>query len=65
MQRALYLARHHGIEAVGFNAVDVAGADAFATRIREIPAWGRMLLDVHVLGTKPRHLGPRIPIGED
>jgi len=63
-ERALYIAGHRGIEAVGWNAGDVHWAGAGKTRIREKLARVKTLLDIHVLGSSPRFLGPRNTIGE-
>ncbi|MBB5350529.1 SanA protein [Haloferula luteola] len=56
-ERALYLARAQGLEAVGFNARDVKGQGGWKTRWREVGARVKMWLDVRILGTRPRHLG--------
>ena len=62
--RALYFARHNGIDAVGFAARDVTGRHSVRTNIRESLARVRALLDVHLLARKPRFLGEMIAIGE-
>ncbi|HSP44119.1 MAG TPA: ElyC/SanA/YdcF family protein [Luteolibacter sp.] len=56
-ERAIYLAKAHGIDARGFNARDVRGPAGFKTRLREIGARVKMWLDVRFLDTRPRHLG--------
>lgn len=58
-QRAIYLAKAHGIEARGFNARDVDAQAGFKTRLREVGARVKMWLDVHYLNTRPRHLGDK------
>jgi len=64
--RALYIAKANGIEAVGFAAADVRTMrGGLRTKVRESFARVVMLLDVHVLGRKPRFLGPEIAIGSD
>lgn len=62
-ERAIYLARAHGMDAVGYNARDVESSAGFKTKAREVGARVKMWLDVNVLGTRPRHLGPpeRLP----
>lgn len=60
VERAIYIARSRGIDARGFAADDVEPQLAVKTRVREIGARIRMWLDVHVLDTRPRHLGKRI-----
>jgi SanA protein len=62
-ERAVYLARENGIDAVGFNARDVGGAAGRFTRLREIGARVKAVLDVHVLRTRPRFLGEPVRIG--
>jgi len=62
--RALYFAKHNGIDAVGFAARDVTGRHSVRTNIRESLARVRALLDVHLLARKPRFLGEQIAIGE-
>ena len=56
-ERAIYLAKAHGIKAYGFNARDVRGPAGFKTRLRETGARVKMWLDVRFLETRPKHLG--------
>lgn len=63
-ERAAFLARANGMEVAGFNARDVAGQGGIKTKLREVGARVKMWLDVHVLGTRPRHLGERIALPE-
>ena len=58
-RRALYIARHYGIEAIGFNARDVAPDQGLRTRTREAFARVKTLLDLWVLGTRPADLMER------
>lgn len=58
-KRAVYIARHYGIDAVGFNARDVGFSYGFKTRFREIFARVKAYIDVHIAGTEPRILGER------
>jgi len=62
-QRALYLAQHHGIDAIAMNAPDVNGYLATRTLARERLARLRAWWDVRVAGRQARHLGPAIAIG--
>lgn len=64
-ERAVYIARHHGIQAWGFNARDVNASMGFKTRVREYFARCKMLLDLYVLNTEPRHLGEPVEIPAD
>jgi SanA protein len=63
-QRAIYLARHRGLDAIGFNARDVSGRGGLRTAWREQLARIRTVLDVHVLRTRPRFLGPRVDVAD-
>lgn len=60
--RAVYIARANGIELYGFNAVDVDRFNGLKTKLREIASKFVCFLDVHVLHTSPKHLGPQIAI---
>ncbi|MCB1230103.1 MAG: YdcF family protein [Verrucomicrobiae bacterium] len=62
-ERAIFIAREHGIDAVGFNARDVESIDGLRTRLREHLARFKTVLDVWVLGTEPRFLGHEIALG--
>jgi SanA protein len=59
--RAVYLARAHGIEAYGFDAEEVGGVGGAWPKMREVASRLFAVLDVHVLRTEPRFLGPREP----
>lgn len=63
--RAIYIAEHHGIEAIGFNAVDVAPPLGRKVRFREVFARMRVLVDIHISNTQPRVLGKPLPIAND
>src|SRR5579883_2374899 len=62
-QRAIFLARHHGIDAIGFDATDVAPQYALKTLVREQFAKVKAVLGVYVLRTQPHFLGQKIPLG--
>jgi SanA protein len=61
-QRAIYLAKAHGIEAYGFNARDLEPRAGLKTRLREVGARVKMWLDVNLLKTRPLHLGDKVPL---
>jgi SanA protein len=61
-ERAIYLARAHGLDAVGFNARDVPVSESMKTRLREVLARLAAVLDVHAFKTKPVHLGDPITL---
>jgi SanA protein len=62
-QRAIFLASHHGIEAIGFNAPQVAAPYAFKTEIREQFAKVKALLDIYLFHKRSHFGGPQIIIG--
>lgn len=59
-ERALYIARHNGIKAVGFNAKDVTARYGLKTKAREVLARVKLMLDVHLLSTEPKFGGEKI-----
>ena len=59
-ERAIYLAKAHGIDAYGFNARDLETQAGMKTRIREVGARVKMWLDVNFLNTRPSYLGKKI-----
>jgi SanA protein len=63
-ERAIFIARNKGIDAIGFNAAGEVTPDSLSTLLREHLARVRTLLDVYVLDTPPKFLGERIDIGE-
>lgn len=63
-ERAIFIAQHKGIDAIGFNAREVETSDSFLTRCREQLARVKTILDVYVLDTPPKFLGEKIDIGE-
>jgi SanA protein len=61
-ERAIFLAQHQGIDAIGFNAQDVNGFHSYSTDCRNQASKMFTLLDVYLFRTKPKFLGPRIAI---
>lgn len=59
-ERAVYLARKHGIAATGFAAPNVVGLRAMRTYAREVASRVAAILDVYILRTTPRFLGPPV-----
>lgn len=59
LARSLFLAKAKGLDAVGVHGVPVPWKWSKKTRCREIVSRAMAWLDVYVLGTKPRHYGPR------
>lgn len=62
-ERAIFIARHFGIDAVGFNAEDPSAYQGIRTRVREVFARLMGLLDLYVLDKGPKFLGAPVPIG--
>lgn len=60
--RAVYLARHRGQEAWGYDAPDLHGPAARRTRMREKLARVKALVEAHLLKSRPRYLGGKEPI---
>ena len=58
-ERAVYLARAHGIRAFGYDARDVGGAEGLRVKLREVVSRLAAVLDVRVLHSTPRFGGPR------
>lgn len=63
-ERAIYLAKAKGIDAVAYEARDVGSKRGWKTWLREIGARVKMWLDVNVLDTEPRHLGEKEELPE-
>lgn len=60
-ERAIFLAHHYGINAIGFNAKSVSRAYGLKVMIREKLARCKMILDL-IFGKKPKFLGESIEI---
>ena len=60
-ERAVFIARKHGIEAYGFNAKDVSKNAGIKTKIREKFARAKVFLDF-LLGVDPKFDGPKVVI---
>jgi len=61
-ERAIFIARYRGVDAIGFNAPEVDAYDSFKTKCRELIARANMLLDLFVFGRAPRFLGDKVTI---
>lgn len=60
-ERAIYIANHFGLNAIGFNAKDVNKYFGFKTQVREQFARVKMFIDV-ATAKKPKFLGEKIEI---
>ncbi|TDU70785.1 SanA protein [Prosthecobacter fusiformis] len=61
-ERAVFLARRRGLEAVGFNAEDVSRSIGLSTHLREYLARVNAVLDVTLLQTEPKFYGPKVKV---
>lgn len=61
-ERALLIARHYDIDAIAFAAGDVPFRYAIRTHIREWFARVKVILDLYITHTAPRHLGGKIKL---
>jgi SanA protein len=62
-QRAIFIARHRGVDAIGFNAAEADAYNSFRTKCRELVARADMLLDLFVLRREPKFLGEKVKLG--
>lgn len=62
-RRAVYIAQALGLDAVGYNAADVAAYGGMKTRLREKLARVRMFMDLWT-GKNPKFLGEPVEIGK-
>ena len=63
-ERALYLAKGWGMDAIAFDAREVQIDHALKTYIREVFARVKAVLDLHLLHTQPKFLGPPVKLPE-
>lgn len=61
-QRAIFIARNRGVDAIGFNAQEVDAYNSFKTKCRESIARANMLLDLFVFHRGPKFLGGKVTI---
>lgn len=61
-ERAIFLARHHGLDAVAYCAADVTGRAGMKTHLREYLARVKAVVDVWILRKGPKFLGPPVEI---
>ena len=58
-ERALLIADHSGIDAIGFCAEEILFKDSARTYVREAFSRVKAVLDLYILHTRPKFLGPR------
>ncbi len=63
-ERAVYIARSKGIEAIGYNARDVDMQRGFKTQLREKAARIKVFIDL-LFGVEPRFYGEPMPLEGD
>ncbi len=61
-ERAVFLAKTHGIQAIGYNAQDVPSKYSKKQHVREYLAKFKAVLDTYVLFCQPKYLGNPINI---
>jgi len=61
-RRAIYIGLFRGINAVGYNARDVSLRYDLKTKVREMLARVKMMLDIHVINKQPKFLGDPVEI---
>lgn len=61
-QRAIYIARHEGMDVVGYDAQDVGKVFGFKVMLRERFARVKVFLDLYVLGTRPKFMGEKVEV---
>jgi SanA protein len=61
-ERALFIARRRGMDAIAFNAEDASLRNNLRPYLREFLARVQTVLDLFVLDTQPRHLGEKVEI---
>lgn len=61
-QRAVFIAQHHDLDAIGYNAADVYNSKSYMkSHTRELLAKTKVVLDV-LIGKQPKFLGEPVPI---
>ena len=60
-ERAIYLAKHKGLRAIGYNARDISGSEAVKVHIREYFARVKVFIDL-IFNIQPRFYGEKIEI---
>ncbi len=60
--RALAIAHHHGMDAIGFASGDIPRRHSIRTELREVLARAATIIDLYILHRGPKFLGPAEPI---
>jgi SanA protein len=64
-ERAVYIARKKGINAIAINADDIEVIEGMKTRIRELFARVKVFIDIYIINKQPKFLGEKIQIGSN
>jgi SanA protein len=62
LPRALYIAQNEGLDAIGFQTAPLPRTVSPWTYVREVAARSRVWLDLHVLNSQPKFLGPKVSL---
>jgi len=57
--RAVWIARRHGLDVVGYAAPDLSAEWSARVKVRELLARTWCAVDLYVLNRQPKHVGPR------
>jgi len=60
--RALFIAKHHNLDAIAYSADKVRLKHSIKTEIREYFARVKAIIDLYILNRGPKFLGKKIPI---
>ncbi|MCH9813619.1 MAG: YdcF family protein [Epsilonproteobacteria bacterium] len=60
--RALYIADKKKINAIAFEAKNIAGVFGLRVRLREVLARFKAFLDLHIFGTEPKFYGDKVEV---
>lgn len=63
-ERALYIANYNNIDAVCLAVPGPSGSAGLYVRMREVLARAKAWLDLYIIDTEPKYLGPKEPILE-
>jgi len=61
-ERAVFIARNYGIDAIAYNALDVQFPEGFKTELREYFAKIKAIIDIYIINKQPKYLGEKIKI---
>ncbi len=59
VERALFIANKYGIDAIGFAAVDPPGKYSIKTKVREVFAKTKAVIDLYIINKEPKFLGKK------